>query len=1137
MGLVLQQPDTEIVGPARAAAVLRRLGLRWAAEPGFVQTPAPPVVPLSTRHTRDWWVGSETVVSYHGEEDEFPVPGRWTCDCTPQGDARCPHVAAAILVHAWNRDDLRPLFEQPAWALDVQPLLLRAADPVGADEVEAAEAAEPPRSGWVRYHLAPPRRDDAGSPFTRSLMRQARRDGRALKPRAMPDELATAERLVDGITDLDRRLHALHETLSKLSAGDRHEPLRTMLRAQAFELLLQAPDVWFGEAPLVPDPAPLTPRLRAVDGPEGIHLAWRTHVEAFFPDGPGYLVTGDGQLRPLADGPLSRAPGLLTGRLPVVPRTDAPRFFEQFVLHSAVPVELCSQHLPQSDSADQVEGRVRLAELEGALKVDLAFGYRRGEATVEVAPGDARPHLPVGAGLVLRDPERERTLAVQLARVVGRPAPALLEGDAALDCLLEGLPRLGPGWAIYGADSLRTLKVNGHLDARVRVPSGVDWFDLQLDFEVDGRRVDAQAVLRSWLDGRRYHRLDDGTVARLPTDWLARHGQASAELVELRRAGGGQLHAYAAPLVAGLLDEAEGDTLRWRTLVERLGDVRAVPEREIPPGFQGSLRGYQLAGYRWLCFLRDVGLAGCLADDMGLGKTIQALAALLDTHRPGGSPEPGPPSLIVAPTSVVYNWAEEARRFAPDLKVVIHHGPERHADEFDEADLVVTSYALLRIDAEHLDRPWRYVVLDEAQQIKNPQAQVARTARQLRAKHRLAMTGTPLENHLLELWSIFEFLMPGFFGARAAFTRRYATPIERDRDADALAGLRRRLRPFVLRRLKTEVATELPPRQEQVLYCELGPAQRALYERVKATYRETVMKRVAEVGVQRATLSVLEALMRLRQACCDPGLLPFEEAKEVDEAAKIELLLETLEETVETGHRSLVFSQWPSLLRRVRPLLDARGWSYLYLDGSTTQRHQLVDLWNDPGGPPVFLISLKAGGAGLNLTGADHVIHLDPWWNPAVEDQATDRAHRIGQTRPVVAYKLVAKDTVEEKILELQARKRALFDAAVEDSRLDVEQLTREDLEAVFAPGVAVTTAIQVEAAPLEKPAPRGAPPEVGGLETLLRPGVRVTNADVRRATGWGPEEARAWLREQVDDGVLQKRGRKRGTWYEVVDA
>jgi superfamily II DNA or RNA helicase len=749
----------------------------------------------------------------------------------------------------------------------------------------------------------------------------------------------------------------------------------------------------------------------------------------------------------------------------------------------------------------------------------------------------------VGNALIVRDRARESSLRQELAARVGS-IPAVLEGDEAYDFLWDVLPTLGPGWVALGTENLRRHRTAGTLQARVRVPSDIDWFDLKLAFvTADGQTVEAREILASWAAGRRYHKLADGTVARLPMEWLSRRGTVAEELESLRQPGQG-LGAFAAPLVAELLDEAEGDTARWTELLSRLRGIEGVPTRPVPPGLKGELRHYQLAGFRWMCFLRDLGLGACLADDMGLGKTIQCLAALLDTHRPGGVPAPGPPSIVVAPTSVLQNWAIEAGRFAPDLKVLIHHGPLRSTAAFEGVDLVLTTYALLRNDAEHLGQcPWRYVVLDEAQQTKNPDSQVARAARSLDARHRLALTGTPLENHTGELWSLFQYLMPGFFGRRGDFQKRYQVPIERARDGDALAGLRRRLRPFVLRRLKVEVAPELPPRQEQLLYCDMGPAQRALYEQVKDTYRESVFNAVAARGVRGATVSVLEALMRLRQCCCDPGLLPYPEAKTLNESAKTELLITLLSETIENGHRSLVFSQWPSLLKRLEPLLVERGWAYLYLDGSTRDRQDLVERFNAPDGPPLFLVSLKAGGSGLNLVGADHVIHLDPWWNPAVEDQATDRAHRIGQTRPVVAYKLVARNTVEEKILELQSRKRDLFDATVDAGRLSVAELTRADLEAVFAPGND-----ELEDRPMAAPPPKARseaaeppPIRVSDLprereaDELLRPGSRLTNASVRSATGWDAAYARAWLREQVEEGRLEKRGQKRGTWYRVL--
>jgi len=503
------------------------------------------------------------------------------------------------------------------------------------------------------------------------------------------------------------------------------------------------------------------------------------------------------------------------------------------------------------------------------------------------------------------------------------------------------------------------------------------------------------------------------------------------------------------------VEAARTHARRLAALAERIRGFDRVPERAAPEGLTATLRDYQHRGFRWMRALAGLGLSGVLADDMGLGKTVQALAALLDAHCDGA--DEARPSLVIAPTSVIHNWMEEAARFAPSLRVALHHGPRRGAPRTD-VDVVITSFPLLRIDAEALHGiEWRYVVLDEAQHIKNPASKVARAARGLSATHRLALSGTPMENHLVELWSLFEFLMPGFFGSRRTFRQRYVEPIGQSEDdarrVDALDRLRRRIRPFVLRRLKHEVARELPPRQEQVLSCELSPGERRLYEAVKATYRESVLGAVDDVGIARSTIRILEALTRLRQAACDASLLPFPEARAFTDSAKRARLREVLAKLADEGHRALIFSQWPSLLKRVRLDLDRMQLEYLYLDGSTRDRSDLQSRWNAPDGPPAFLISLKAGGTGLNLIGADVVVHLDPWWNPQAEQQATDRAHRIGQAKPVMVYKLVARDTVEEKVIELQARKRALFEAALGGDRVVVDALTRADLEAVFGDG------------------------------------------------------------------------------------
>jgi SNF2 family DNA or RNA helicase len=396
---------------------------------------------------------------------------------------------------------------------------------------------------------------------------------------------------------------------------------------------------------------------------------------------------------------------------------------------------------------------------------------------------------------------------------------------------------------------------------------------------------------------------------------------------------------------------------------------------------------------------------------MGLGKTIQALCALRGR------------TLVVCPTSVVHNWAAEIARFRPGLRANIYHGPNRELDP--RADITITTYPLLRMDVDVLAAErWDTAILDEAQNIKNPDSQVTRAAYRLQADFRLTLTGTPIENRLDELWSQLHFANPGLLGGRSDFRDRYERTIA-EGDGSAAAKLRARIRPFVLRRLKSEVLRELPPRVEAVLSCELDDGERAVYDAVRAAARDDVAKAFASGG---GVFAALEALLRLRQAACHRGLLPGQQA---ETSSKIELLMEVLDEAVAEGHKILVFSQWTSLLDLVEPHLSRSGIGFVRLDGSTRDRAGVVGTFQDESGPPVFLISLKAGGTGLNLTAADHVILLDPWWNPAVEDQAADRAHRIGQQKSVLVYRLVARDTVEERVLALQQRKRALADAAL----------------------------------------------------------------------------------------------------------
>jgi superfamily II DNA or RNA helicase len=535
----------------------------------------------------------------------------------------------------------------------------------------------------------------------------------------------------------------------------------------------------------------------------------------------------------------------------------------------------------------------------------------------------------------------------------------------------------------------------------------------------------ALAVLRAWQDGLSLVPLDAGGWAPLPLDWLAQHGHRLADLLAARDEQG-RLPRVAIPALSALADQLEQPRpASWAALEPLLRDFQAVPQAALPADLTATLRSYQRAGVDWLCFLRDAGLGALLADDMGLGKTVQTLCAVRGR------------TLIVAPKSVVHNWQSEAERFRPALRTSLYQGPKREIDA--AADVTITSYAILRLDGERLaHESWDTVVLDEAQAIKNPDSQVARAAYALTGKFLVALTGTPLENRLEELWSILYFSHRGLLPGRSEFRDRYAVPIEQG-DRERLAALRQKTKPFILRRLKRDVLPELPPRTDMILEVELDPSEREVYTAVRAATLRDVVAKLQEGG---SVLLALEALLRLRQAACHPALVPGQTAPT---SSKIEALLENLEEVAAEGHKALVFSQWTSFLDLVEPHLEAKNLGYDRLDGSTVDRGSVVARFQSENGPPVLLTSLKAGGTGLNLTAADHVFLLDPWWNPAVEDQAADRAHRIGQERPVMVYRLIAKDTVEEGILALQAKKRGLAEAALEGAAA-ASAITREAL-------------------------------------------------------------------------------------------
>jgi len=582
------------------------------------------------------------------------------------------------------------------------------------------------------------------------------------------------------------------------------------------------------------------------------------------------------------------------------------------------------------------------------------------------------------------------------------------------------------------------------------VSSGVDWFELRGAARFEQMNVELPTLLRALADGQRMITLGDGTMGILPEDWLAKIGMFKG----VGREQGDHIRfqrTQAAVLDAMLAESETAFDEQFERLRRELRTFETVAPCDAGAGFQGQLRPYQRDGMGWFEFLRRFGFGGCLADDMGLGKTVQVLA-MLDARREErlrtGAAETGP-TLVVTPRSLIFNWMEEARRFTPGLKILDHTGQQRPEDaaHFGEYDMVLTTYGTLRRDIFQLkDVAYDYVILDESQAIKNHQALTTKAVRLLRSRHRLALSGTPIENHLGELWSLFEFLNPGMLGAVAAFKR---AGVLRDPDAETRVWLARALRPFILRRTKSQVARDLPEKIEETVYCELGAEQRRLYDELRDHYRAVLMKKVARDGLNKSKIQVLEALLRLRQAACHPGLINSEHLKL--KSAKLDALMAQATEVTEEGHKALIFSQFTSLLAIVREHLDKAEIPYAYLDGQTADRQACVKRFQSDPECKLFLISLKAGGLGLNLTAAEYIFLLDPWWNPAVEAQAIDRAHRIGQTQKVFAYRLIARDTVEEKVLELQNSKRALADAIITADNSLIGGLTGADLELLLS--------------------------------------------------------------------------------------
>ncbi len=746
----------------------------------------------------------------------------------------------------------------------------------------------------------------------------------------------------------------------------------------------------------------------------------------------------------------------------LVPASDADSFRENYLgrLVEAFPIH--SELIQWRDVEADPIPRLYLSDApSGALQAELRFGYGEIEVNAQrTASEHSTETTPTSWDVVrvhrqaLKEDAFYQTVsdpAQRLKRAAGQPY-GVFELRARVhpyDFLLHSVPQLAQaGFEIYGEDHLKAGKVNRSVPTlRVNITSGIDWFDLKAVVEYGDQQVSFRDLRKVLKRGERFIKLADGSIGQIPEDWLKKYGHVWDFAKESD--DGYRVSDFHLPLIDQLLEES-GEAAVPADLAERRARLRSfeqIKPQPLPAGFTGELRPYQKHGYDWLHFLREYNFGGILADDMGLGKTVQVLALLQSLKE---RCNPAPVTLLVVPKSLVTNWQREGERFTPGLRFLEYLGAGRSKDnpQFEQYDIVLTTYGTMLRDIESLSRySFDTVVLDESQAIKNPLAKSARAARLLQAKHRLVMTGTPVENNTFELWSQFAFLNPGLLGNIDYFRHEFATPIQSNQDEQAAATLRRLIYPFILRRTKSQVASELPPRTERVLYVNMEPAQIKLYAQTREYYRAELMGLLEDASLPDTRFKILEGLLRLRQIAIHPALL---QPTYRGEAPKFEVLLETLETLQGEQHKALIFSQFVETLNLLRRELDKRGLRYEYLTGQTRNRQAHVDTFQNDPSVPFFLISLKAGGVGLNLTAADYVFHLDPWWNPAVEMQASDRAHRIGQDKPVFVYKIIARGSVEEKILELQQKKIDLVNNLITTESSFFKSLTKDDVRTLF---------------------------------------------------------------------------------------
>ncbi len=736
-----------------------------------------------------------------------------------------------------------------------------------------------------------------------------------------------------------------------------------------------------------------------------------------------------------------------------IPKSEFPDFLEniypQLSLFSSIPLPDSVPVKHQNSISNCV---LTLKETEDYLEITPSFNY--GGHLID--PNESQFNIfrkeDETVTLISRDIKNENRILESLLKSglkTSPRGPLRLINSKVLKWMFKNIPHLREkGFVLDGIDELENFRIRtGEPNVRMAVTTKIDWFDLNIEIDIEGVSLALSELRRAVKQNKKYVRLEDNSIAKLPEEWFKKFKHlfnfSHSDDQEI------QVAKYHVTLIDSLFEDAEGKIVdeEYNFNLERLQGFKGIEQQELPTSLNSVMRDYQKAGFDWLYFLKEYNFGGCLADDMGLGKTLQTLSLLLKEKKLGNNKS----SLIVCPTSVVFNWEQEIKKFTPELNVLVHTGNyrQRNIDGFEEYDIILTSYGIMRRDVTFLrDLDFHYIVLDESQKIKNPQSQTAKAVRILNSRYKLVLTGTPVENNTIELWSQFSFLNPGLLGPLPYFKSFFTNPIEKKQDTETAALLKQLIYPFILRRTKENVATELPPKIEQTVFCSMNPEQQQLYQYWKNYYRSMILEKIDTVGIDKARMNILEGLVKLRQIACHPHLI---DNNVNEDSGKFEYLKESIEEIIAEDHKILLFSQFVRMLKLLQAHLDEVGIPYVYLDGNTRNRQECVERFQNDKNIKIFLISLKAGGTGLNLTEADYVIHYDPWWNPAVEVQATDRAHRIGQEKKVFVYRLITKESVEEKMLTLQDKKKKLVSDLITTDSGFFKSLTRENVEMLFA--------------------------------------------------------------------------------------